>query len=230
MDWREDMDRKSFFRGFGTGVLFTSAVLGISFTVRTSDPYVVSRAKEIGMVYGDSSSSGQLSLTGQAGEGAGSVQPSAVASTEPTQTPKATQVPKKTQLPKTTAGQTKASQKPAGQKPSQSPAATEGTGQKKDSEGNDSSKINKDISQQMEDEKKKIEKDIRNEQNTLKVEIGDWSSKVSKELQAMGIIKDAVDFDSYLVEHGYSKGIRSGTYEVSPGDTYEELARKITGK
>ncbi len=213
------MDRKSFFRGFGTGVLFASAVLGISFTVRTSDPYVVSRAKEIGMVYGDSSSSGQLNLTGQTGEGAEPVQPSAVASTEPTQ------APKKTRLPEATAGQKKADQKPG-----QSPAATKGTGQKKNSNGNGSSKINKDISQQMEDEKKKMEKDIRNEQNTLKVEIGDWSSKVSKELQSMGIIDDAVDFDSYLVEHGYSKGIRSGTYEVSPDDTYEQLARKITGK
>ena len=45
------MNKKSFLRGFGIGVLFAAVILGISFTVRTSDSYVVSKAKELGMVY-----------------------------------------------------------------------------------------------------------------------------------------------------------------------------------
>ena len=52
------MNKKSFLRGFGIGVLFAAVILGISFTVRTSDSYVVSKAKELGMVYKSEQDSG----------------------------------------------------------------------------------------------------------------------------------------------------------------------------
>ncbi len=46
------MSKKAFLRGFGTGVLFTALILGISCVIRTSDSAVVRRARELGMVYG----------------------------------------------------------------------------------------------------------------------------------------------------------------------------------
>lgn len=45
------MDKKSFIRGFGTGVLFATIILGISCLIRTSDSSVIKRAKELGMDY-----------------------------------------------------------------------------------------------------------------------------------------------------------------------------------
>lgn len=48
------MHKKSFLKGFGTGVLFASVILGISCMIRTSDSFVRSRAKELGMVYSKS--------------------------------------------------------------------------------------------------------------------------------------------------------------------------------
>ncbi len=45
------MDRKSFFRGFGIGVIFASVILGISFVIRTSDSFTKQRALELGMIY-----------------------------------------------------------------------------------------------------------------------------------------------------------------------------------
>ena len=43
------MDKKSFIRGFGTGVLFVAVILGISCLIRTSDSAVISRARKLGM-------------------------------------------------------------------------------------------------------------------------------------------------------------------------------------
>lgn len=46
------MNKKSFMRGFGSGVLFAALILGISCMVRTSDSAVVRRARALGMSYG----------------------------------------------------------------------------------------------------------------------------------------------------------------------------------
>ena len=48
------MNKKSFFRGFGVGVLFVTVVLGISCLMHTSDSAVISRAKKLGMTFADS--------------------------------------------------------------------------------------------------------------------------------------------------------------------------------
>ena len=68
------------------------------------------------------------------------------------------------------------------------------------------------------------------EKKQLTINDGDWAGKVSKELEAMGIIDDAVEFDKYLSDNGYSNVINSGTYDVSPDDTFHELAEKITSR
>lgn len=44
------MNKKSFLRGFGSGVLFTAVILGTSAMLRTSDSYVRSHALKLGMV------------------------------------------------------------------------------------------------------------------------------------------------------------------------------------
>ena len=96
---------------------------------------------------------------------------------------------------------------------------------------------------EMEEEKKKAQKEIEAEKKraerelekqkekltkSLTVDVGDWSSDVSRKLQTLGIVKDAKDFDKYLNDNGFSSSISAGTYKVSVGDTYNELARKIT--
>ena len=73
------------------------------------------------------------------------------------------------------------------------------------------------------DELKKSE-DIK---KNLVINDGDWSGKVSRELQELGVVDSASSFDRYLMDNGYSNRINSGTYEVSPDDTFEEIAKKI---
>ena len=49
------MNKKSFLRGFGAGVLFVTVILGISCLIRTSDSAVITRAKKMGMTFASSS-------------------------------------------------------------------------------------------------------------------------------------------------------------------------------
>lgn len=202
------MNRKSFFKGFGAGVLFSSLILGVSFTIRTSDSYVSSRAKELGMVYEDNADS-KLNLADKEAE--------AIAATAvPTQ--KAAQSSDSTKSKKGTATATPQ----VTETPEASPSA---------SKNNDTKKTEAEKNkQEMQKEKKKMEAEIQAEKKKLTISAGEWSSDVSKRLESLGIVKNAKDFDKYLNDHGYANGISAGTYDVSIDDTYEQLARKITGK
>lgn len=214
------MDRKSFFRGFGIGVLFAVTILGISFLIRTSDSYVKSRAKELGMVYASQNSDKVLASDG-------------AASPSPKSSPGASPAEKGTVAPKATGGQkgTQASEKTTSPKETREPAAGKATKEpdagkatKKPATSSKSSK--KDID--MKKEKERMEKSLRDEEKKLTINAGEMSSDVSRKLQSLGVVKSAVDFDKYLEQHGYSSGISAGTYNVSKGDTYSQLAKKIT--
>lgn len=205
------MNKRSFMQGFGTGVLFASIILGVSCLIRTSDSQVVSRAKKLGMVYEKDAGNQKVA---QAEE-----------TEEPTDQ-------KETEAPKAT--------KEADSKKTEAPQATEPvaapTPEKEDNnpEGTKAPKeTTKDTS--LQDEQKKLKKeqeDLKKEaeqtSKTLEIKTGEWSSDVSRRLQSMGIIKSATDFDKYLNDNGYSASISAGTFQVSPEDTYQELAKKIT--
>lgn len=202
------MDKRSFIRGFGVGVLFTAIILGISFTLRTSDSFVTSRAKELGMVYEDKKEDSGLNLTKATekpkdtetpkdDEKEDSKNTESTPDVAPTATPKVT--PEVTAAPEATA---KVTPVPT---PKSTPKATKKP--KKDTTSNS----------------KPVEK-------YLTIHVGDWSSDVSEKLESLGIIESAKDFDQYLNQNGYSSSIVAGTFKVSTDDTYEELARTITGR
>lgn len=206
------MDKKPFLRGFGTGVLFAAAILGISFTIRTSEPATIARAKKLGMVFENNNQKVVLSGTKAPEE---TVLPEASGNPDSTTEPGNTEPPSDTTKPAGTA-------KPSG---TQKPAATN-----KPVATKKPSKKDSDIGKQFKDEKNSLKKDINDEKKQLTINDGDWAGKVSKELEDMGIIDDAVAFDKYLSDNGYSNVINSGTYDVSPDDTYHELAEKITSR
>ncbi len=61
----------------------------------------------------------------------------------------------------------------------------------------------------------------------LTIKSGDSSYTVSKALASAGLVEDAAEFDRYLCDNGYSRTIRTGTYEFSKGMSYEEIAKTI---
>lgn len=62
---------------------------------------------------------------------------------------------------------------------------------------------------------------------TILIVRGDSSYTVSRRLEEAGLIENARDYDAYLVDNGYSKTIRTGTYKIPVNATWEEIARII---
>lgn len=195
------MNKKSFWLGFGVGVLFTAVILGVSCLIRTSDAGIISRAKKMGMVFEKTTDAEEMAQQTEGAEK--TAKPSKDKNTAASKTEKkagteATENPKSVPTPEGADTVEKSTPKPT--------------------------------KNSMSDEKDKLEKDVRASAKRLEIKAGDWSSTVSKTLEEMGIVKSAKDFDLYLNQNGYSESINAGSYTVSPDDTYQELARKITGK
>lgn len=62
---------------------------------------------------------------------------------------------------------------------------------------------------------------------TFLISSGASSYSVSKDLAAAGLVEDAAAFDAFLCNNGYSKRLRTGTYEIYPGTDEEEIAQMI---
>ncbi len=63
---------------------------------------------------------------------------------------------------------------------------------------------------------------------TVEIEPGAGSRAICRMLEEAGLIENADSFDRYLIDNGYSKRIRMGTYVIIPGTDPEEIARIIT--
>ncbi len=63
---------------------------------------------------------------------------------------------------------------------------------------------------------------------TLKITGSDNSFDVAKKLQEAGIIKDASDFDEYMVSKGYDTSLREGiSFSVNSNMSYDEIISEI---
>ena len=73
-----------------------------------------------------------------------------------------------------------------------------------------STKKSFDNDKSMQNEKKKMEKEVKSSAKKLKIVSGDMSQTVSKKLERLGIIDDAESFDNYMNRNGYSQNITVG--------------------
>ncbi len=195
------MNKRSFVRGFGSGVLFATLILGASCLIRTSDAAVVRRARQLGMEYvseeeplfprSDAASTGAVSTHDPA---------------DPSQAPAA----KKTK------------EKKNGKETPKPP-------EKLREEETDRSELEKDRSE-LEKEKKKKKEEFEEREKEFTIQEGEWSADVSGKLEKSGIISDASAFNDYLERNGYGGRIRAGTFSISMDSTYEEIAKEIVGQ
>ena len=63
---------------------------------------------------------------------------------------------------------------------------------------------------------------------TIEIFRGDSSYTVSMRLEEAGLVADAREFDAYLVDNGYSRSIRAGTYRIPVGASWEEIVDIIS--
>lgn len=65
---------------------------------------------------------------------------------------------------------------------------------------------------------------------TITVSGGMSSETISALLENAGLVDSASKFNSFLVQNGYDKKLETGSFDISGGMTYEEIAKILTTK
>lgn len=231
------MKLKYFLRGLGSGVVITAIILTVSFQGRNSDisdKEIMKRAEALGMVSKEevdllaknsteeekptvTEAESQITEGAKAeeetaentNEGENTVteeaEPTVAEETEePTKEPTATKEP--TKEPTATKEPTK--EPTATPEPTKEPTATPEPTKAEEPAVEPTQPVT--------------------EKKVITIVSGMWSDKVARELEAMGAVEDAADFDQYLIANGYANRIVVGTFEIPAGATYEQIARIIT--
>ncbi len=75
---------------------------------------------------------------------------------------------------------------------------------------------------------KKPEPKIISEKIKFSIASGMSSENVAASLKSLGIIDNSMEFNKYLVNNGYASRIKIGTFELQQGQSYAEIAAKLT--
>lgn len=223
------MKLKHFLRGLGAGVIFATLVLSISFSLngyKMSEAAIVEEALELGMVWPDRdnskdnepattpdepdtstteapTSSEVIESTSEIGSTAEPTTTPATATTEPT-TPAETSSVKETTPEQTTV-----------ETPTSEPVTTETTTP---------------VETTPEPESTTEEPpEIVAGKSIITVPKGMNSVQVAKLLETAGAVRDAYDFDAYIVRQGYGGRIQIGRHEIPLGSSYDEIIKIICG-
>lgn len=198
------MKKKFFLRGLGLGIFVTALILGLSYRDKLSNESVISRAKKLGMTFASSENPDSTEKPDESAE------PDTSAEPEITIAPDISTAPEVTAAPDNSASPEMSSLPEVSSKPEVSLAP-------------ESSKLPaSDDSKDISTEKEGITNIV------FKIERGAWSKKVSQDLESLGIIDDSEAFDKYLVDNDYAQKIKVGSFKLTPGISYEELANMIT--
>ena len=206
------MKFKYFLRGLGMGIIFSAIICLMAFrgsdSNNLSDKEIIERAKELGMTE-KKETVADMFATEESSE-------SDIAMKENVTEESA----KKEKTDATSEERT--TEKNVTEENTRSKDSTDKTTEKKTTE----KKTTEDKSTQ----ESTTEKDTNHTGKTVTITIrgGSTSYPVCQELQQLGVIEDATDFDNYLIKNGYANRISVGTHTLKIGMTYEEIAVAIS--
>lgn len=204
------MKFKYFLRGLGVGIVFACIICLAAFQENASDKMtdaeVIERAKQLGMVEQENQI-GDLLKDKNSSEEEG-------------------------------ATQTKENSSTSEQAVSEEDTEEKSTEQKSTTQKNDSEKVSStqaDSSEQQADPKESATTEQADKGNSsteetveITVEKGSSSYPICQKLEALGMIKNAAEFDTYLIENGYANRIRVGTHKLTKGMDYKAIAEAIS--
>jgi outer membrane biosynthesis protein TonB len=217
------MKLKYYLRGLGTGILFATLILFISYSYHYSDAKIKERAKELGMVETETNKQSILSditTTNKTTTAENNKETSDKESLEMTTTEDETTSKKDdtTEEPTTTKKQEQTTTK----KEEITTKKEEVTTKKED------------VTTKQEETTTKS----NNEEETtsggtlteyvIKITKGMSSEKVAEALRIAGAVVDSKEFNRYLITNGYAEKIRIGTFTIPAGSTYKEIAEIIS--
>ena len=69
--------------------------------------------------------------------------------------------------------------------------------------------------------------DQTQESVTIQISAGDSSDKVADSLYKAGLVDSAQKFNSYMVKQGYDRRLKTGSYSVKKGMTYDQIMSSL---
>lgn len=210
------MKFKYFLRGLGVGIIFTSLICLAAYqnTVsnKMTDAQVIKRAKQLGMVEQEDKVGDLLKDKNDSEKGKNETQ--AI-----TQEKAGSSTQKITSEIDTT------------EKESTRKETTEKeTAEKETTEKNSTPKTTEEEKKTEADATEQTDSNKTNEKETVElvVERGTTSYPVCQKLEALGMIKNAEEFDNFLIENGYANRLRVGTHKLKKGMDYRAIAEAIS--
>ncbi len=211
------MKFKYFLRGLGVGIIFASIISITAFQAsdmnKISDKEVIERAKELGMVEKQESVQDTLKKE-PATEGTKEKVTTQTVANQDTTTKDESQTKKKTTKDNTS--EQKTTEEKTTKEKTTEQVTTQATTQESTTQ---KSTTEKSTTQEKKPEKKTVQITIRG---------GMSSYPVCQMLQELGMVKDAAEFDDYLVKNGYANRISVGTHTLTIGMSFEEIAIAIS--
>ena len=207
------MKLRYYFRGLGIGILVTALIMGMTSKAGRplTDAEIRAKALTLGMV-----DPGSISLGSLGGGASGGTEPSVTPDSQGTQEPKETTEPEISSSP-TVSTVPESSPTPAvSSTPTPTPMPTPTL------TPTPTPKPTPTLTPTPTPEPTPTVETV-----TILIVRGDSSYTVSRRLEEAGLIENARDYDTYLVDNGYSKTIRTGTYKIPMNATWEEIAKII---
>ncbi len=221
------MKRKYYMRGLGVGIIATALILmiGLFFSgVPMTDAAVKRRARALGMVDSTDASGDAKSRT--------------IKELQEEQQKKTGSDAKTTTTTSSDGDVTTTTTKtadPTQKKDDGRDSSTDQTSSDNSDDSKSDSKSSKtDTSATKSENSAKSDTNTKDSSQTKSVSItiqgGDTSLSVGKKLESAGLISSASAFNDYLEQNGYDHVIHTGTYSITKGSSYKEIAKAITGK
>jgi len=221
------MNFKYFLRGLGVGIVFSAiiclAVYNGRENIKMSDEEIIHRAKQLGYVKEDDVVERQIEkLKNENKETTSDNINTKDEKSQPDSELKDASV--KEDSKNTTAQQTteqaSTEEKSSEQKSTESVTTEKVTTEKATTEAEKSTTENK-------TEEKKSDK--KNEEEvTFSIEAGSSSYPVCLKLKELGLVDNAEEFDTFLVENGYANRISVGSHSLKKGMSYHDIAEAIS--
>ena len=200
------MKLKYYLRGVGTGILFATIILFISYSYKMSDGQIKKRAEELGMVMSTEEQNSSNLINNSTDKAEKPTGEEESTSKQPTNEEPSTKEPASEEP----SSEEPSSEEPTTKEPSTKEPASEETTTKEPTSEQTTTNSNQSVT------------------CTLTVTNRTGSDDVAYMLAQAGIIEDAEEFNEYLISNGYAYRIQNGTFTFKKGMTYKEMADYLT--
>ncbi len=221
------MKFKYYLKGLGMGIIVTTIIMTVSCVVHNnnlSDQEIIEKAEKLGMVMTESQTESKDDLFGNNGKESESGDDS---ETESDSEPRSERETNKESEMITLESETEESE------------VQESVTQDSQTQEPETQEPETQESETQEPETQETETQETETQGPTHIEVtqyilhiswGDTPRMIATELYENGMVDSASSFRKYLADNGYAGKLRSGTYTITKGMSYKEIAQMITKK